>query len=58
VVLDIPKYLLYTVASIAKNVLESAPKQLKTFFNIDFPCKLSVGVEYGSNWQDKKELKL
>lgn len=58
VVLDIPKYLLYTVASIAKNALESAPQNLKKFFNIDFPCKLSVGVEYGDNWQDKKELKL
>lgn len=58
VVLDVPKNLLYTVASVAKKTLESAPQYLKSVFNIDFPCKLSVGVEAGNNWQDKEELKL
>jgi len=58
VVLDVPKNLLYTVASVAKKTLESAPQYLKSVFNIDFPCRLSVGVESGINWQDKKELTL
>lgn len=58
VVLDVPKDLLYTVASVAKKTLESAPQYLKSVFNIDFPCRLSVGVESGINWQDKKELTL
>lgn len=58
VVLDVPSKLLYNVASVAKNTLESAPSYLKCLFNIDFPCKLSVGVEAGINWQDKEELKL
>ena len=58
VVLDVPDDLLYDVAVLAKDVLESAPKNMKRLFGIDFPCKLSVGVEAGSNWQDKTELKL
>lgn len=58
VVLDVPNDLLYTVASVAKKTLESAPQYLKSVFNIDFPCRLSVGVESGINWQDKKELTL
>lgn len=58
VVLDVPSELLYDTAVIAKNVLESAPSNLKRLFNIDFPCKLSVGIEAGINWQDKKELSL
>ena len=58
VVLDVPTDLLYTVASVAKKTLESAPQYLKSVFNIDFPCKLNVGVEHGINWQDKKELTL
>jgi len=58
VVLDVPKNLLYTVASVAKKTLESAPQYLKSVFNIDFPCRLSVGVESVINWQDKKELTL
>lgn len=58
VVLDVPEDLLYDTAVIAKNVLESAPSNMKRIFGIDFPCKLSVGVEAGSNWQDKTELTL
>lgn len=58
VVLDVPTDMLYTVASVAKKTLESAPAYLKSIFNIDFPCKLGVGVEAGNNWQDKEELKL
>jgi len=58
VVLDVPDSLLNEVAILAKNVLESAPSNLKRLFDIDFPCKLSVGVEAGSNWQDKRELNL
>lgn len=56
VVLDVEDRYLTKVADIAKTTLESAPQYLKTHFNIDFPCKLSVGVEAGKNWQDKKEL--
>ncbi len=56
VVLDVPEKLLYTTAEIAKNVLESAPQALKQYFGIDFPCKLSVGVDAGYNWQDKTTL--
>ena len=58
VVLDVPEKLLYNVASVAKDTLEAAPAYLKSIFNIDFPCKLSVGVEAGINWQDKEEIKL
>ena len=58
VVLDVPQDLLYTTAEIAKNVLESAPQALKQYFGIDFPCKLSVGVDAGYNWQDKTTLTL
>lgn len=53
VVLDVPEKLLYTTAEISKQVLESAPQALKQYFGIDFPCKLSVGVDAGYNWQDK-----
>jgi DNA polymerase I-like protein with 3'-5' exonuclease and polymerase domains len=56
VVLDVEDGYLTKVANVAKTTLESAPQYLKTHFNIDFPCKLSVGVEAGKNWQDKKEL--
>lgn len=58
VVLDVPNDMLYTVASVAKRTLESAPAYLKSIFDIDFPCKLGVGVEAGINWQDKEELTL
>ena len=56
VVLDVPPELVYDVAMLAKKTLEDAPKYLKKFFNIDFPCKLGVGVEVGINWQKKSEL--
>lgn len=56
VVLDVPKDMLYSVATLARKTLESAPEQLKAIFNIDFPCKLGVGVEAGINWQDKEEI--
>ena len=58
VVLDVPSELLYDIAVIAKDVLESAPANLKKLFGIDFPCKLSVGIEYGINWQDKDPLSI
>lgn len=56
VVLDVPNDMLYSVATLARKTLESAPQQLKAIFNIDFPCKLGVGVEAGLNWQDKEEI--
>lgn len=56
VVLDVPTEMLYSVATLARKTLESAPEQLKAIFNIDFPCKLGVGVEAGINWQDKEEI--
>lgn len=56
VVLDVPNTLLDKCATIAKQVLESAPEYLKTIFNIDFPCILKVGVEAGKNWQQKEEI--
>jgi DNA polymerase-1 len=56
VVLDVPTDLLYSTAEISKQVLESAPQALKQYFGIDFPCKLSVGVDAGYNWQDKHAL--
>lgn len=58
VVLDVHEEILYSVASLAKETLESAPFYLKSIFNIDFPCQLNVGVESGINWQDKKEFTL
>lgn len=57
VVLDVPKSLLHQTAKLAKETLEKAPQYMKSVFNIDFPCKLGVGVEAGLNWQDKTELK-
>lgn len=56
VILDVRREVLYTVAELAKKTLESAPEHLKSIFNIDFPCRLGVGVEAGINWQDTKEL--
>lgn len=58
VLLDVKEEHLYNVASLAKEVMESAPSVMKSLFNIDFPCKLSVGVEAGLNWQDKEEIAL
>jgi DNA polymerase I-like protein with 3'-5' exonuclease and polymerase domains len=58
VLLDVPIDKLEECAKLAKQTLESAPQCLKQIFNIDFPCKLGVGVEYGINWQDKKEMTL
>lgn len=55
VILDTPLDKLKKCAIIAKQTLEDAPRHLKSIFNIDFPCRLSVGVESGINWQDKKE---
>jgi hypothetical protein len=49
---------MYTVASAAKEVLESAPSAIKKYFGIDFPCKLSVGVDAGLNWQDTEAYEL
>ncbi len=43
-------------AILAKQTLEDAPKYMKSIFNIDFPCKLGVGVDAGINWQDKEVL--
>lgn len=56
VVLDTTEEMLYKAASIAKKTLEDAPKYLKMYFDIDFPCQLKVGVEAGDNWQNKEEL--
>jgi DNA polymerase I-like protein with 3'-5' exonuclease and polymerase domains len=53
VVLDVPNDMLYDVSALAQKTLESAPMYMKKYFNIDFPCKLGVGVEAGINWQDK-----
>ena len=55
VVLDVPNDLVYDTAALAKKTLEDAPMYMKQYFGIDFPCKLGVGVEVGTNWQDKTE---
>jgi hypothetical protein len=39
-------------------VLQSAPQEIKRHFGIDFPCKLSVGVDAGYNWQDTEEYEM
>lgn len=56
VVLDVPIDKLEKCAILAKQTLEDAPKYMKSIFNIDFPCKLGVGVDAGINWQDKLNL--
>ena len=56
VVLDVPIDKLEKCAILAKKTLEDAPKYMKSIFNIDFPCKLGVGVDAGINWQDKEVL--
>lgn len=56
VVLDVPLDKLEKCAILAKKTLEDAPKYMKSIFNIDFPCQLSVGVDAGLNWQDKTVL--
>ena len=58
VVLDVPNSMVYDVAVVAKDVLENAPANLKKLFGIDFPCKLSVGIESGANWQNKITLSI
>ena len=55
ILLDVRNDVLYNVASLAKKIMEDAPRYVNEYFNIDFPCKLSVGVEAGPNWQDKEE---
>ena len=56
VVLDVHVNMLHNVATLAKKTLEDAPMYMKQYFDIDFPCKLGVGVESGINWQDKQTL--
>jgi DNA polymerase I-like protein with 3'-5' exonuclease and polymerase domains len=56
VLLDVKEGLVYDVARLAKELLEDAPAYLKSVFNIDFPCRLSCGVEAGTNWQDKIDI--
>lgn len=58
IVLDVHKDVLYNVASLAKQVMEDAPRYVNEFFNISFPCKLSVGISAGPNWQDIEEYKV
>ena len=58
VIIDTPLDILCECAILAKQTLEDAPKYMKMYFDIDFPCELKVGVEAGINWQDKKELAL
>jgi DNA polymerase-1 len=58
VILDVHHDVLYDVASAAKEVLESAPDAIKKTFGITFPCKLSVGVDAGTNWQDTEAYEL
>lgn len=57
IVLDVHKDELYNVASLCKKVMEDAPNYMKAIFDITFPCKLSVGIEAGKNWQDKVDIK-
>lgn len=58
VLLDVKKEVLYDVARLCKETLEDAPRYLKQHLGIDFPCKLSVSVEAGPNWQDIEPLEL
>lgn len=58
VIIDTPLDILHRCAILARKTLEDAPKYMKMYFDIDFPCELKVGVEAGLNWQDKKELAL
>jgi DNA polymerase I-like protein with 3'-5' exonuclease and polymerase domains len=58
VLLDVHTDVLYNVASAARDVLQSAPQEIKRHFGIDFPCKLSVGVDAGYNWQDTEEYEM
>lgn len=57
VVIDCKNDVLYNVAKLAKEVLESAPHYISTYLGVTFPCRLSVGVEAGPNWQDKTDIK-
>ena len=57
VVIDCTNEVLYNVAKLAKEVLENAPHYISTYLGIKFPCRLSVGVEAGPNWQDKTDIK-
>lgn len=56
ILLDCHKDVAYNVAKLCKEVLEDAPHYLKEMLNIDFPCKLKVGVEVGTNWLETKEI--
>jgi DNA polymerase I len=56
VILDVPNNVLYNTAKEVKQLMESAPHYLKSFFNIDFPCSLKCGVEAGPSWQDKADI--
>jgi len=55
VIIDVHNNYITTVAKDCKDILENSPYYLKQVFNIDFPCKLSCGVEVGTNWQDKED---
>jgi DNA polymerase-1 len=55
VILDVHNNYITTVAKDCKDILENSPYYLKQVFNIDFPCKLSCGVEVGTSWQDKED---
>jgi DNA polymerase I-like protein with 3'-5' exonuclease and polymerase domains len=56
ILVDLKEEFLYDVARDAKELLENAPHYLKTVFGINFPCKLSCGVEAGITWQDKHDI--
>lgn len=50
-----PTLSLFNAIKLIKEVMESAPKLLKSYFNIDFDMPLNVGIKYGDNWLEVKE---
>jgi DNA polymerase I-like protein with 3'-5' exonuclease and polymerase domains len=55
VIIDCKKDYVYNISKDCKDMLQDAPYYLKKVFNIDFPCKLSCGVEVGYNWMDTSD---
>lgn len=55
VVMDVSDMALARACTIAKTVLESAPKVIEEVFNIKFDMPLPVGVSYGRNWGSMKD---
>lgn len=56
VLFDMKKEGWQMIALNIKGILEDAATYMKEYLDIDFPCKLKVGISYGPSWGTMEEL--